>query len=142
MSSAKLAALPNDVFGQNEVCPIIDNLLREQGNGSKSRYTVIGAKTTTEQHITQSGIPDDIALLSPFTKRLDNPVAPGLKAPNQPQTAAITGNTSVLLHPLISQQPPAIRCPHPLHRHLPLLALTPLFLLATLFHPTTGGSIR
>ena len=46
MSPAKLAALLKDVFRQNEVCFITDDLLGIQENGSKSGYTVIGGKPT------------------------------------------------------------------------------------------------
>ena len=51
MSPAKLAGLLKDVFGQNEVCFVTDDLLRGQENGSKSGYTVISAKPTAEQHV-------------------------------------------------------------------------------------------
>ena len=61
ISPAKLAALLKDVFGQNEVCFITDDLLRGQENALNSGYTVVGAKPTAEQHVAHPRTVDDSA---------------------------------------------------------------------------------
>ena len=83
MSPAKLAALLKDVFGQNEVCFITDDLLRGQEGGSKSGYTVLGAKPTAEQHVTQPRTVDDNAFLLTIQKADRQPWRPWTKGTSE-----------------------------------------------------------
>ena len=79
MSPAKLAALLKDVFGQKEVCFITDDLLRIHENGSKSGYTVLGAKPTAEQHVAQPRAVDGSACLVSILKVDGQPWRPWTK---------------------------------------------------------------
>ena len=84
MSPAKLAALLKHVFGQNEVCFITDDLLRGQEGGSKSGYTVLGAKPTAEQHVTQPRTVDHSAFLVTIQKADRQPWRPWTKGSSEP----------------------------------------------------------
>ena len=50
----QIGSLSKDIFRQNELCFITGDLLGGPENGSKSEYTVIGAKPTAEQHIVKA----------------------------------------------------------------------------------------
>ena len=76
MSPAKLVAVLKDIFGQNEVCFITDDLLRGQENGLKSGYTVIGAKPEAERHVAQPRTVDDSAFLLTIRKADRQPWRP------------------------------------------------------------------
>ena len=79
MCLAKLAALVEDVFGQNEVCFITNDPLRGQDNGSKLGCTVIGAKPTAEQHPGQPRAVVDGAFLLTIQKANRQPWRPWTK---------------------------------------------------------------
>ena len=142
MSLAKLAALLKDVFGQNEVCFITDDLLRGQGNGSKSGYTVIGAIYALWMTILSSSPSEKpIGNRGGLGPRIRNRRLKGNrpKKPPPPHPLRPLGLYTPLLHtPILeprrrtpittlstSLQPPPIRCPHPLLRPLLPVVRTP-----------------
>ena len=99
MSPAKLAALLKDVFGQNEVCFINDDLPKGQENGSKSGYTVIAAKRTAEQHVALPRTVDDSAFLLTIQKADRQPWRPWTKGSEPAAKRQRTQESSSLIVP-------------------------------------------